>query len=627
MQRVLLLAAIALAVIVLLCFLRVPDAERGPPNILLIVLDDLGYNDLGANGNPDMPTPRLDALAGQGSRYTRHYADSTCSVARVALLTGTYPSRYGFRPNKLGLSRDTVTIASTLRERGYLTQHIGKWHVGNAELGQSPTQLGFDQWFGFLFQSQLAGLPEDGINYARPTYYDPWLRENAGPLQQYSGQLTDILTDRAVEFVEGQSQQSTPWFLNLWYLAPHNPVQAAARFREKYPQDGPGRYRAMIEQLDTSIGRVLDALDAQGLADNTLLIVVSDNGGTNSLLNNNGPYVGRKGQYTEGGLRTPLLLRWPGHIEPETVTDELVSLYDLFPTIAAAADVPVPRQVIGRDLLTLPLPPSQPLYWESSDSRIHSYSVLSSDGRWRLSRSGSRPPTLHDLHEDPSGEHNSIERHWETAARLNDEYLQWRRGARIVDVTYEPLNARGAAILRGQDVQRSPGSSGFTFAIAVRPDEKAGTGTIAQQAHRWSLSQAPASGLELVVLGTRLRGPALPAGRCSEVVVSSHYKLGPFKPENNSASLDLFIDGNLIDSKHLKKVVPQNWGIANPTYTGISADGTQPFAGTLGRPLILNERLVADAHDRIGNGISSLPALCPRSEGEEHAQAVAAGNQ
>ena len=174
-----------------------PDTAP-PPNILLIVLDDLGYNDLGANGNPNTPTPNLDALAAEGILYTRHYADATCSVARAALMTGTFPASHGFRPNHLGLSAGTPTIATMLQDKGYRTQHIGKWHIVSATLDQSPSHSGFDNWYGFLHNNELGGPSRDGVRYRRPTYIDPWLRDNQSPLEQQSGHLTDILTDRAI---------------------------------------------------------------------------------------------------------------------------------------------------------------------------------------------------------------------------------------------------------------------------------------------------------------------------------------------------------------------------------------------------------------------------------------------
>jgi arylsulfatase A-like enzyme len=464
------------------------DTNVPPPNILLIVLDDFSYNDLGANGNPNTPTPYLDALAAQGIRYTRHDADTTCSVARAALMTGTYPAIHGLRPTHLGLSTGTPTIASMLRDAGYTTQHIGKWHIAAATLEQSPSQLGFDNWFGFLHQNELQGASSDGVHFLAPTYLNPWLRDNQSAPRQYPGHLTDILTERAIQFLDSQKERARPWFLNLWYYAPHQPIQPAARFQEKHPATKEGIYHALIEQLDFSIGEVLQALEKNGQRDNTLVIVVSDNGGDNAHTDNNYPFYGKKTEFNEGGLRTPLLMRWPGHVQSGAVSDEKVSLYDLFPTIAQASAATPPPHLIGRDLLGPGPRPGMPYYWEYSDSATTTYSVLSADGRWRHTGGSWADPVLNDLVSDPSGQTNVADAHPDIVRRLREDYLAWRLAARVVtNVDYQQLNEQGGALLRGDDLQRSPGRNGYTFAIGVRPadDDNGATQVIAEQVGRW----------------------------------------------------------------------------------------------------------------------------------------------
>lgn len=595
-----------------------PSARQ--PNILLIVLDDFGYNDLGANGNTQMPTPRLNALAAQGARYTRHYADASCSVARATLMTGTSPAVHGLRPSHLGLSVGTPTIASMLRDANYRTQHIGKWHIASATLEQSPSQLGFDHWFGFLHNQETSGPSKDGLTYRRPTYIDPWLREDQSPLEQHSGHLTDILTERAIAFLQQQGR-SDPWFLNLWYYAPHTPIQPPAAFRQKYPDTKEGAYRALVDHLDTSIGRVLDALQSSGEGDNTLVIVLSDNGGTNTDADNNSPFHGKKGALVEGGLRTPLLMRWPGHISPNMVSDELVGLYDILPTIAQASSATPPRHLIGRSLLDPRRSPLPQLYWELSNSENHTYSVLTPDARWRLT-SNSFGTTLHDLTADPSGRESVLADHPQVAEKLTRDYLQWRRTARTVTFDYMPLNNKGGAILRGDDLQRSPGYAGFTFAIGVTPTEVPGAQpqVIAEQSGRWALQFTPGQGVVVDILGQTLTGPPLPAGQCTELVIASHFNFTTLQPDTNWSMIDMYVNGERVGSVRKEGPPLQTWGYANPTYIGVDAVGSAAFSGKLSRPVILNERVVPDDQSAmIGNGISGVPATCDKNLSEHGA--------
>jgi arylsulfatase A-like enzyme len=590
--------------------------DTTPPNILLIVLDDLGYNDLGANGNPNTPTPNLDALAEEGIRYTRHYADATCSVARAALMTGTFPASHGLRPNHLGLSAGTPTIATMLQAQGYRTQHIGKWHLVSATLDQSPSHFGFDDWYGFLHNNELSGPSKDGIHYWKPTYKDPWLRDNQSPLQQQPGHLTDILTERAVGFLNEQKGQAQPWFLNLWYFAPHTPIQPDRRFAAQYPDTGEGKYHALIDQLDFSIGRVMDALAESGEADNTLVIVVSDNGGTNKETDNNYPFVGEKATLTEGALRTPLFMRWPEHIPPDVVSDEVVSILDIFPTIAQASAATPPDDLVGRSLLDPDRGELPELYWEYSNSEAHQYSVLTSDGRWRL-LAFYGIQRLIDLQADPSGKTNVIEHYPEVAQELTDNYLQWRKAMRNVSFQYEPLSSNGAATLTGNDMQRSPGYSGFTLAIGVTPatDNSGLTEVIAAQKGRWRLESSESAGLRLEILGRVLQAPALPIGQCSEVVVSSQFNISPVDSRGNRAQIDLYINGTRAANASWKKPALVTSDYEQPTYIGMNPTGEELFHGELSRPVILNERVVPDDNGgEIGNGISGIPATCPGTQ-------------
>ncbi|HEY6130449.1 MAG TPA: sulfatase-like hydrolase/transferase, partial [Halioglobus sp.] len=290
---------------------RLDRNPLGRPNILLILADDLGYHDLAINNdNTEIDTPNMDQIARDGVRFTRHYAATVCSPARAALLTGIYPERLGYLPNGRGISPEVVTLPERLKEEGYSTWHIGKWHIGNLDRMAWPDHQGFDHWFGFLNQWRLQDVHSESgeLLLSAPTYNDPWLESDSAPGKKYSGHLETILTDKAISVISDLDRAQAPWFLNLWYMAPHDPIQPAAEFAQNYPNTSAGKYQALVNQLDYNIGRVTSHLDAIGALQNTIIVIASDNGGTNLQVNNNAPFIGLKTELTEGGTRTPLII-------------------------------------------------------------------------------------------------------------------------------------------------------------------------------------------------------------------------------------------------------------------------------------------------------------------------------
>ena len=340
-------------------------------NVVLIVLDDYGYHDVGCYGSSYYRTPNIDRLAKEGMRFTHGYAACpVCSPTRAAIMTGRYPARLhltdwlpgrGDRPDqKLArptinqfLPGDELTIAELLNKAGYTTGNIGKWHLGGE--GHGPTTQGFDV--------NIAG-DEKG---SPRSYFAPYTQngvpipglENA-PKGEY---LTDRLGEEAVKFIE--ANKAKPFFLYLPHFAVHIPLKAKAETIAKY--DGelqPGKqsnpiYAAMIESSDDAVGAVLKALDDNGLTANTLVIFTSDNGGlatregANTPATYNGPLRAGKGFLYEGGIRVPYIVRWPGVVKPGTVNDTPISSVDLFPTIAEACGQPVPENLDGVSLVSL----------------------------------------------------------------------------------------------------------------------------------------------------------------------------------------------------------------------------------------------------------------------------------
>ena len=192
---------------------RLLDLSPIKPNILVIMVDDLGYNDLAINNdNTDIDTPHMDQIARDGVRFTRHYATVVCSPARAAFLTGMYPERLGYIPNGPGISPEIITLPERLKEAGYTTWHIGKWHIGDLERTAWPDYQGFDHWFGFLNQWRLAGLHVDSeLQMTTPRYNDPWLEGDAESGRFFPGHLENILTDKAIEVISDLQAAQTPW--------------------------------------------------------------------------------------------------------------------------------------------------------------------------------------------------------------------------------------------------------------------------------------------------------------------------------------------------------------------------------------------------------------------------------
>jgi len=565
-----------------------PVASR--PNILLIVADDLGRYDLGSSGNPLAHTPNLDQLAAQGLRFSRHYAESTCQPSRAALLTGRMASRVAQPTQFVGISPELTTLPEALKKAGYRTIHIGKWHLGEDTEAAWPSSQGFDEWFGFLSQFLLSNSEsEDRVRYS---YVDPWLQSDSTPRRQFQGHLTDILTERAVETIRAQKDSLQPWFLNLWYFAPHSPIEPHPRFAELYPETPEGRYLALVRQLDDGIGQVLNEIGLNGMADRTIVVFLSDNGGTNAETENNFPFRGTKGTFYEGALRTPLILRWRGVVPPGTNND-VVSEVDLFPTLAALTGAKVPADIDG-----IPLDlaggasregvPSdrgaRSLYWELASPNLYSYSVLSGDGRWRLVNT-----ELFDLIDDPAGKTNVASRHPEVLKRLTDQFLDWQARASRADVTFHRADpAQGE--LRGDSFRRIPGAGGYTLAIGVTPEQAPGEPqVILSHGDDWSI-EAEAEATHLRIGKIDLSAPPLPPGRCSALVVSMYFNTAKQRPANRRAWFQVYLDDELVLQETGRRYDYFPRRFLEPTLIG-HAPGRSEFAGRLSDPVVLNSFL------------------------------------
>ncbi|MCB1689633.1 MAG: sulfatase-like hydrolase/transferase [Halioglobus sp.] len=573
---------------------RLDPNPSGKPNILVLMADDLGFNDLAINnGNSGIDTPHMDQLAREGTRFTRHYAAAVCSPGRAAFLTGLYPERVGYLPNALGISPEIVTLPERLRQEGYTTWHIGKWHVGDLERTAWPDHQGFDHWFGFLNQWRLAGLHVDGeLKLTQPRYQDPWLEGDSEAGRNFSGHLENILTEKAIDVLTDLSDMREPWFLNLWFYAPHGPVQPASEFAALYPDTSAGRFQALVNQLDTNIGLILAHLEALGELEETIVVLVSDNGGTNSVLDNNSPFVGVKTQVSEGGLRTPLVIRWPDASINGRVVSDAVGIEDLYPTLLSAIGETPPPNLDGKSFYhelkqQLPLPQRE-RFWEMGRE---SHGVLSADSRWRLFQSyplwGIQvEPVIFDMELDPTAGQYLVPTPPERLALMNGAYLTWYKDVHTVRTEYVP-GANGTGVLTGMDFLRTPGFGGYTFGIGI-PD--ALEGQIAAQEGIWGISRSGES--VTVQLGEIiLSGDIETDNSCHTVVV-----IGDFNRYISSNSgpdhimLALYIDGTEVQSV----AYPSRLPVSDPTIETVIGDPWMPSnVDSLAPPVIVNTVLSA----------------------------------
>jgi arylsulfatase len=310
------------------------QSAAAPPNVIIFYCDDLGYGDLGCYGSK-LRTPNIDRLAAEGARLTHFYsANPVCSPSRAALLTGRYPTRVNmprvlFPNDKTGLPENETTIAQALKKKGYRTQCVGKWHLGHLP-DYLPARRGFDGYFGIPYSNDMA---------PRTLVQGTETIEQTAPLDT----LSERYAAEALKFIEADSK--SPFFLYFPHTYPHIPLGAGAKFKGKSPH---GLYGDVIEELDWTVGEILAALKRKGLDQNTLFIFSSDNGPW--FQGSPGKLRGRKGSTEEGGVRVPLLARWPGRIPRGLVSDAVGSTMDLLPTIAKLAGAELPANLDGIDL-------------------------------------------------------------------------------------------------------------------------------------------------------------------------------------------------------------------------------------------------------------------------------------
>ena len=407
---------IVLAILLAIVSVGNVSAQTRAPNIVLILVDDLGYGDLSSYGATDLHTPAIDSLTASGMRFDRFYANSSvCSPTRAALLSGRYPPMAGV-PGVIrtraedswgALSKDVTLLPEMLRRKGYHTAMIGKWHLG-LTAPDRPNDRGFDFFEGFLgdMMDDYYDHRREGINYMRRN------DEVIAP----EGHATDLFSSWAVRYIESRTASSAPFFLYLAYNAPHTPIQPPeswlqrVKARELGLDEDRARLVALIEHMDDGIGQVLEAIETNGYSENTLIVFTSDNGGQLNVGANNGALRDGKQSMYEGGLRVPAAVVWPGVVESGSASDYPGLTMDIYPTLLDAAGVPVTHFIDGGSFLPTLHGEDQP--WEErylffsrreGGLRYNGKTIEAvRHGPWKLlQNSPFTPLELYNLEDDP----------------------------------------------------------------------------------------------------------------------------------------------------------------------------------------------------------------------------------
>lgn len=445
----------ALAALLLTSPLSWAANEARPPNLVVILTDDQGYDDVGFQGGKDIPTPHLDSIAAAGVRFTSGYAPySVCSPSRAGLLTGRYPQRFGHERNpawqpsnpQTGLPLAETLLPAALGRVGYVSGLVGKWHLG-AHPRFHPLERGFTEFFGHL-GGGARYFPEEltiqDLTQARDEgeSYRLWIRRNHTPVRT-TRYLTDEFSDEAVRFVE--RHQKSPFFLFLAYNAPHAPLQAPEEYLARFTHiKDPKRrtYAAMVSAVDDGVGRVLAKLRELKLEGDTLVFFLSDNGGPlQDNASNNRPLRGNKGSPWEGGIRVPFAAQWPGRIPAGLVYDHPVTSLDIFATITALAQAPLDpaRPLDGVNLLPYltgkkTSAPHAAIYLRMHDRGA--FAVRAGDAKLVITGTDAAPQ-LFDLRRDIAEATDRASTAGDELARLEQLRVEWN--AQLVPPAFDGL--------------------------------------------------------------------------------------------------------------------------------------------------------------------------------------------
>lgn len=413
--------------------------EAKKPNIVFLFSDDAGYADFGFHGSKVMKTPNLDALAKQGVMFNQAYvSDPTCGPSRAGLMTGKYQQRFGFEENNvpgymsknsgadgrdMGIPLDEKTMADYLKKQGYATAFYGKWHVGGADRFH-PLKRGFDEFYGFR------GGARSYFAYSKAPPSDLDLMErNFGEMAEHKGYLTDVLADEAIDFIERQVELDKPFFTFLSFNAVHTPMDATPEDLAQFP-DLKGKRKtvaAMTLALDRASGKIMEKLEALGIAEDTIVVFTNDNGGPSDRnASDNAPLSGTKSNHLEGGIRVPFLMKWPNKLAANINYSKPISLLDLLPTfyVAAGGKEEQIKEIDGVDLM--------PFLTSKIDTRPHDVLYWKKDvratirvGDWKMMRFPDRPAELYFLPDDLKEHKNVAAKHPDKMKVMFNKLFEW----------------------------------------------------------------------------------------------------------------------------------------------------------------------------------------------------------
>jgi arylsulfatase A-like enzyme len=400
--------------------------EQRKPNILLIFSDDQGYADMGCQGCQDIPTPHLDSLAANGVRFTDGYVTAPlCSPSRAGLLTGRYQQRFGHEHNpgnsrEAGLPRTETTLANRLKAVGYATGMVGKWHLGMLD-EQNPVNRGFDEFYGFLHGAHSYLRPNERSGIGDP------IRRGLEPVEEPE-YLTDGFAREGVAFIE--RHKAEPFFLYLAFNAVHSPLEASAKYSDRFQHIAdPKRrtYAGMLSAMDDAVGALLAKLQDAGIEDDTLIFFISDNGGpTSQTTSRNDPLRGFKGQVYEGGIRVPFLVQWKGRLPRGMVYAQPVSSLDVVPTALAAAGAEQSAEMKLDGVNLAPFvgagnagEPHAQLFWRMGPRRAMRR------GPWKLVDNAAGAFELYNLAEDIAEQRNLAQDKADVYQQLMGAYADW----------------------------------------------------------------------------------------------------------------------------------------------------------------------------------------------------------
>ncbi len=424
---------LALALVFLSGCSGADEQVNSKPNFVLIVADDLGYGDLGVTGAPDISTPNIDQLAASGLRFTNAYANApVCSPTRVALLTGQYQQRTGYdrvlyvNERELGIPSRLVLLPELLREVGYTTGIFGKWHLGYPK-DSFPTRHGFDQFVGFV-----AGNIDYFEHTDRLGNHDLWRGETEIHDDRY---FTDLVVDESIAFLNSHHEE--PFFLYVPFSAPHDPFQGPEHRDSAGNQEVTRKvnrtrevYKSMVEALDAGVGRLLDHLEGLHVAERTVVIFMSDNGGL-PIVARNAPFSGFKATLWDGGIHAPLIVRWPAKVPSGTTSDALVAGMDIFSTIVelAGASIPAGHRVDGVSLASILAgdasePVRDALYFHYQHPRGPEQRAVIQDG-WKYLLDQTGEEHLFNLYADPAERNDLAEEEPELLKAMKKDYELW----------------------------------------------------------------------------------------------------------------------------------------------------------------------------------------------------------